>query len=167
MNKQKIDILLNKYWEAESSVAEEETLKEYFLSEDIHADHMPYKKLFSAYRMESKRQPTRKLSLTKEMISKYDKKESKISRIRPLLKYAATLLLLIAAFSYFSNQFNYIPTDTMYAGKYTEFVDPEQSEEALEITLDALSFLGVKINNTETEISKNLIPIRKAISKVN
>jgi len=167
MNKKEIDILLNKYWETETSISEEKALKEYFMSNEIHSSHLVYKDLFAVFNFESQRQAKTELSLTDDHIRKYTRQDSLLFRIRPLLKFAASMLLLIAAFSYFSSQYNTVGHDTIYAGKYTEFKDPAQSEEALEITLDALSFLGVKINKTETEIRDNLKPVRKAIRKVN
>ncbi len=47
MTSNKIDILLAKYWECETSVQEERELQEYFLSESIAERHQQYKPLFS------------------------------------------------------------------------------------------------------------------------
>jgi len=48
-----IDILLNKYWEAETSVEEEAILKSYFNSEEIADQYVVYKPVFQAFNMMS------------------------------------------------------------------------------------------------------------------
>ncbi|MBK8347947.1 MAG: hypothetical protein IPL08_10055 [Saprospiraceae bacterium] len=45
--KHNIDHILDKYWEGESSVEDENILKKYYRSGEVHADHAPYKSLFS------------------------------------------------------------------------------------------------------------------------
>lgn len=46
MIKNEIDQLLNKYWEAESTLDEEQLLKDYFATSEVHEDHVPYQQLF-------------------------------------------------------------------------------------------------------------------------
>ena len=41
-----INQLLDKYWEGETSVEEEYSLKEYFRKGDINPDHLPFMDLF-------------------------------------------------------------------------------------------------------------------------
>lgn len=47
MTKAKIDILLNKYWNCNTSVEEENLLRDYFAWEEVAEEHRPYKPLFS------------------------------------------------------------------------------------------------------------------------
>ena len=44
--KHNIDLLLDKYWEGETSVEDENQLKVYFQGSDIAAEHIPYQELF-------------------------------------------------------------------------------------------------------------------------
>ena len=46
MIKNEIDQLLEKYWECETTLDEEQILKQYFVKEDVDASHLQYKALF-------------------------------------------------------------------------------------------------------------------------
>ncbi len=48
-----IDILLDKYWEAETSANEEDILKAYFNSEDVDRHHLVFKPLFETFNVQS------------------------------------------------------------------------------------------------------------------
>jgi len=50
MDFKKIDILLNKYFEGRSSLEEETFLKEYFSSENVALEHLPYKQMFDFFK---------------------------------------------------------------------------------------------------------------------
>lgn len=45
-NKAYIDQLLNAYWEGETDLDDEKLLKTYFLSDQVHEEHLAYKDLF-------------------------------------------------------------------------------------------------------------------------
>ncbi|HAY70518.1 MAG TPA: hypothetical protein DCX89_01375 [Saprospirales bacterium] len=45
-NKAYIDQLLDAYWEGETDLDDEKLLKSYFLSDQVHDDHLAYKDLF-------------------------------------------------------------------------------------------------------------------------
>lgn len=167
MNKSQIDILLTKYWDAETSVAEESQLTNYFNSDDIHHEHTQYKNLFQYFDLAAEQYSLKQPELSEEILKEYDRKQSLIIRFKPLLKYAATLIILIGAYQLFVNQYNFDTLDTQYAGKYTELTKEQDAEEAMEITLEALSFLSNKINRTEQTISDNFEPIQKAIRVIN
>jgi len=47
MIKNEIDQLLNKYWEAESTLDEEQQLKDYFATSEVHDEHLSFRQLFS------------------------------------------------------------------------------------------------------------------------
>lgn len=48
-----IDALLEKYWNAETSLEEEMILKSYFISKDVSESHLPYKGLFESFEKQS------------------------------------------------------------------------------------------------------------------
>jgi len=167
MNKSQIDNLLEKYWDAKTTLEEESILKKYFNSHDIDKSHEEYIGLFQYYKNSGTQLLTKQMTLTPELVKEYDKKNSLVVRMRPLLRYAAALAFLFFAYSICVNQFSKVDDEPLYAGKYTEFTEEEDAEEALEITMEALSFLTAKINKTEKTISNNFIPIQKAIKVIN
>jgi len=167
MNKSQIDNLLEKYWNAETTLEEESTLGKYFNSHQVDDAHQEYIDLFQYYHNSGGQLFSSEITLTPELVSQYDKRNSLIVRFRPLLKYAAALAFLFFAYSICMNQFSIVEAEPQYAGKYTEFTDEEDAEEALAITMEALSFLTAKINKTEKTISNNFIPIQKAMKVIN
>lgn len=167
MNKSQIDNLLEKYWEAETTLEEESILGKYFNSLDIDKSHEEYIGLFQYYKNSRTQLFPNEITLTPELVEEYDKQNSLIVKMRPLLKYAAALAFLFFAYSVAINEFPLVEADPLYAGKYTEFSEEEDAEEALAITMEALSFLTAKINKTEETISNNFIPIQKAIKVIN
>jgi len=167
MNKSQIDTLLQKYWDAETTLEEETILGSYFQSHDIDESHVAYTDLFQYYDQIGSQSLTADISLSPEIIADHEKQTSLIVRFRPLLKYAAALAFLFYAYSICMNEFSIGEADTLYAGKYTELTEEDDAEEALQITMEALSFLTAKINKTEKTITNNFIPIRKAINVIN
>lgn len=163
MNKLIIDGLLEKYWDAETTLEEEETLASYFNTSYVDPSHLQYKSLFNFFESSSHIESSKHISLNPELIKDFETSESVIVRFRPLMKYAAALLFLIFGYGIFLNQYSLPQPDTQYAGKYTKLDTVEETEEALEITLEALGFLTAKINNTENTIIGNFEPIQKAM----
>lgn len=52
--KHNIDHVLDKYWAGESSIEDENILKEYFSNNDIQENHLPFKELFVFFNEQSK-----------------------------------------------------------------------------------------------------------------
>lgn len=102
MTSNKIDILLAKYWECETSVQEERELQEYFLSESIAERHQQYKPLFSY--LESVQEMGLDCDFESKIMEKIAEiggsdKEKKYLEIRifePLLKIAASIAVIAA-----------------------------------------------------------------------
>ncbi len=163
MSKSFIDALLDKYWAAETSLEEEAILMAYFESDGIDPAHASYRSLFSYYKLSSDVEPVNPIELTPTLVQDYNKQDSLVVRFRPLLKYAAALLVLVIGYGVFMNQYPIPSAETQYAGKYTELDTAEDAEEALAITLEALGFLTAKVNKTENTIIGNLKPIQNAI----
>ena len=163
MSKSFIDALLDKYWAAETSLEEEATLMAYFKSDGIDPAHASYRSLFNYYDLSAQAEPKNQLELTPTLVNDYNKTESFVVKFRPLLKYAAALLVLVIGYGVFVNQYPLPDAETQYAGKYTTLDTEEDAEEALAITLEALGFLTAKINKTENTIIGNFEPIQKAI----
>lgn len=130
-----IDIIIEKYYEGNTTIEEENILRSYLESGQVDPEHtymIPLFKHFNAERhMEITYQPD--LSFIKEQ-------KSKIRFMWPkLITIAASFVILITvAFNWFESN------NTVYKNKYTQLDSPEETEEALAITLNALGFLGKK-----------------------
>lgn len=141
--------LLEKYWKAETNLNEEATLFEYFASNDVAPEHEQYKPLFQIFNMASG--------------IKYEKplkgaKDTPVIGIRRwanwnVMGIAASLLLLICigVFKYGSNS---NPDNTNYV---MERIAVTEEDEALEVTMEALAYLGVKWDKSSNIIQDNVI----------
>ena len=128
MEKFEIDILLEKYFDANSTLEEEQQLKTYFSSGEIHHSHTAVAGLFSFYSSE------RKVSSDKDIVEMLPQKK-KASPIFYLSRIAAAAMIVFAAyFSY--NVFDQPVSDDM--------ITIEDPEEAYRVTMEALAFLSNK-----------------------
>lgn len=94
-----IHILLEKYFEGETSIQEENILRDYFLSEEVSDDLKSYKILFTAFAQE------KNISIVDKTIdlSTYQKNSTPINRFY-YWGIAATVLVLITSWVFFQNQ---------------------------------------------------------------
>jgi hypothetical protein len=145
----KIEQLLEKYFEGETTMAEEIQLKQYFSTEQVatHLDH--YKPLFGYLTAEKEEQFTPTLSLK-------TKKRFTVPRIA----IAASVVFLVGVIAFL----NYPPAKQTHLAK-SELGSFESPEEAFEETQKALALLSQNVNIgmesvkyiNEYENSKNLI----------
>lgn len=130
MELHKIESLLEKYFEAETSIAEENELKDYFSSSDVAQHLEQYKPLFG-YFAQAKEQKSEQLLL---FVSEQHKKSNKT-----WLSIAASIVVLIGVGTF--TYFNYNSTPQHVAlGTYD---DPE---EAFKQTQKALAMLSDHVN---------------------
>jgi len=87
-----------------------------------------------------------------------EEKTTKVFSLRPLLKYAAILMLPVALF--FSMQFFNVNDEAMTAAT-NEKQAIEDPEEAYEIAMQALAFAGSKLNQGQEEVAKSLPLLQK------
>ena len=137
-----IDNLLDKYWNGETSLEEEAQLRDYFTSGDLDEDHKELRPLFAYFNNAAQ------LGHNFEPDLSFTRKKGRTIRmfIPKIITIAACLTLL------FTISYTWVvqSEDTVYKNKYTELQDPE---EALAITLDALGFVGHKIDKGTRELS--------------
>ena len=147
MNTNNINSLLEKYWNVETSIEEENILKAYFSSDRVADEHLQYKPLFQVYSNLAQV----KLEGIEVAIQKPKEKVFSLNwwKEAKVMGIAASLLILISV-----GVFNIIPsTETQYAGKYTEI---SEEEEALEVTMEALAYLGIKFEESSRTIKTNV-----------
>lgn len=145
----KIEQLLEKYFEGETTIAEEIQLKQYFSTEEVAAHLEHYKPLFGYFSSEKEEQFTPTLSLK-------SKKRFPVAK----LAIAASFVFLVSVIAFI----NYQPNNTPQVSN-TELGSFENPEEAFKETQKALALLSQKVNIgiesvnyiNEYENSKNLI----------
>ncbi len=144
-----IDQLIQKYWDGESTLAEEKQLKDYFNSGAVDDAHMSLAPMFRYYRSESEITTdfVPDLSFTQES-------KPKVRYLIPKIMGIAASLLLLLTVTYQQLDMD----DTSYNNKYTEVENPD---EALAIAIEALGFLGTKYKKGTTPMSKGLKNLEK------
>ena len=148
MELNRIDTLLEKYFQGETTVLEDKDLKNYFSSPDVAQHLEKYKPIFSYYSKASSEEFKQTIAL-----------QTKKSKVRWLSIAASIVVLLgISTFTYLNQ-----PEETKDLGTY------ESPEAAFEATQKALSMLSKNVNVgieslsyiNEFENSKKLIFITK------
>jgi hypothetical protein len=145
----KIEQLVEKYFEGETTIAEEIQLKQYFSTEQVAAHLEHYKPLFGYFAAEKEEKFTPTLSLK-------TKKQFSVARIA----IAASVVFLVGVITFI----NYQPTNPPQVAN-SDLGSFETPEEAFEETQKALALLSEKVNIgmesvnyiNEYENSKNLI----------
>ena len=130
MELDKLEILLEKYFEGETSIAEEDQLKDYFSSSNVAQHLEQYKPLFGYFSTSKQQEFTQAVPL----ISKPRAKK----RTTTWLSIAASVTVLLGAGTF--TYFNYDNTQTQDLGTYD---DPEV---AFRETQKALSLLSQNVN---------------------
>ena len=157
MNKIEIDALLNKYWNAETSIEEEQLLRNYFSGSRIDDAHLPFRPLFGFYQEESV------LRSERPFMGVRKKRKPAIIRFilgnRTIATAAASLLVLISfmiglRLDQHKNALN-------QAQLYSYSGDEENLDEAYAITQEAIAFLSGKFHRGQGDIQKNMHQIEK------
>lgn len=126
--------LLEKYWEGTTSHEEEQRLKRYFASSSVSAEHEVYKPLFATLHMESQE------DVSFDAFAKVNKKGLFLRKLdnhkwKSLAVAAGLAALMTTGLIY---QDSIAPEPDL--GTY------DNPEEAYEATVNALQFMGTKIN---------------------
>ena len=130
MELDKLEILLEKYFEGETSIAEENQLKEYFSSSNVAQHLEQYKPLFGYFSASKQQEFTQEVPLISNPRVK--------KRTTTWLSIAASVTVLLGAGTF--TYFNYDNTQTQELGTYD---DPEV---AFRETQKALSLLSQNVN---------------------
>ena len=150
MKEVNIQSILEKYWEAETSIEEENILRSYFLYGQVAPEHEAFRPMFDFFAEEKSQQYDKALS--------FDPK----TQIKPLvpwrkrvLSIAAIFVVLMAATWVFRFQQTGSLNDTM------EYASVENPDEALNVTMEALALLGKKLNHSSNHIHQNILHTEK------
>ncbi len=147
---QDIDILLDKYWNAETDLDEETVLVSYFESNNVEENHLQYQQLFLALKEEKKATITLDSDFMKTHINENESKVTKEVTLpkRNKVRYLWPKLAGIAASLVFlmMTTVGSFDNNASYKHKYTELDKAAETKEAMALTMEALSFLS---NNYE------------------
>lgn len=145
-----IESLLEKYWEGESSLAEESQLKDYFSSGSYDKKFEDVAPLFQLFTEEKEQQTERSFEgvlSSAPVIS--------IKNVKKYLTGIAALLILSFGAYYFVDRFEAMDKQSQMA---YEIDDPE---EALEQTMQALAMLSDKWNTSTKTLESEIHHISK------
>jgi len=144
----KMDDLLKKYWEGETSIEEEKFIRTYFRGEEIDPAHEQYKSLFDFFDEETKIVYPGKITTDKNV---------RIKRNFPLIRIAAVFLAIIAL-----SAIVYINIDnrSIHEPDWSQY-EVEDPEEAKEMVIEALALVSGKLNKGENNMRENLKALNK------
>ena len=215
MNIQHINNLLEKYWDAETSLQEEQELSTYFSSNEVAEEHKSFIPLFSNITDMQEVEPSidvrailekasndvaadeipesfwnaeTSLEEEKELHRKYSsnvyfkfislfksvKSDVDVSstlkkqvqgggaRVISFKKWAVSIAAILIFGLAITQVMNVIDSDTPSNANYVEFNDPDETEEALEVTKQALALLSKKMNKGSQAVVESVSNAEKA-----
>jgi hypothetical protein len=142
MNNTEINKILEKYWDAETTIQEEKQLLAYFKSGNIASEHVQYQDLFNYYGYVAN------LQLEDKIISLPARTSFGIRK--NMIGIAASLIFLLSAGFFFVN--NYINGPAYHENT----IVITEEEEAMQITKDALAFLSIKLDESSRNITSDV-----------
>lgn len=166
MSTQEIKALLDKYFEAETSLQEEKQLRTYFSGSQVDASLHQYSPLFKAFAIEetivSTKDYTAGLPKSKQLTKNLDTGGAKIFTLRKFLQIAvAASFLAVASFlvvKYMMPQV--INTKTTHMA--SNYIEVENPQEAIEYTEDAIRILAKVFKTSEKQLETGMGHIDKA-----
>lgn len=149
-----IDKLLEKYWDAETTIEEEEVLKTYFNSGQVTTEHLDFAPLFSYY----KAQLELKYDIPSN-IQTTEIQETKIVQLNSWKRYmyavASIFVLGLGSIYFFKN----ISDTNVENSLVREIEDPE---EALALTLKALAMVSKNLKTGTDHVESGMQNVNKA-----
>ena len=164
MDYKKVNQLLEKYFEGETSLQEETMLSTYFNENEVAADLKQYQPLFKYFKEEKAIQLSDDFEsrlLEKLETTPVEAKIKKLPFISQLRKIAAAAVIIFGAFIAYQ-QVNTPPEKEDLFAEY----DAMTEQEAYERTKAALMLISNKLNTSTQKAAKGFIEVRNATNKV-
>lgn len=146
MRTSNIDDLLEKYWEGETSLQEEQDIKAYFAAGDILPEYAEIAPLFGYFAKESSVNTQKDYTATLQDIPK-----AKVFNLSMYIRTIAAVFAL-AICAYVGYQVGQDAKESNHTMAY-EIDDPEK---ALEITKQALAMLSTKLTDQTESVSQDM-----------
>ncbi len=150
----KIELLLDKYWEGKTSVAEENHLKNYFKRPDV-AEHLKYIQPYF-YALDEEKSVVLPPSFDKKLLSSIKTKETRVLSkekrmvLTQVFKLAAAFALILIVIFVFQTQFNASKQAKVQDVKLGTFNDPV---EAYDQVKKSLLLISNKMNKGKSYVS--------------
>ncbi|MBK9254254.1 MAG: hypothetical protein IPM42_02070 [Saprospiraceae bacterium] len=152
-----INILLDKYWEGETTPEQENILKKYFNSEQVAPEHEQFAPLFEYFDAQAAITYGSELTFPEAKIKEIGQKEfNKSFQLRRFILAAAASLVLILGATFI------IKTEVKVFEQSSLVHEIEDPEEALEVTKKALAMLSGKLDKSTNAVRAGIQNIEKA-----
>lgn len=145
-----INHLLQKYWDVETSLNEEQQLQNYFNSDNVSDEHIAFKPLFQTYGEQ------KSIRLKTPLLE--PKQKTKVFRLRNIAVAASILLALAVVFN--TNKTKSVEINS-------NVVNVETPEEALAYTMNALALVSSKLSRGSEVVVNGMKPLHKANILIN
>lgn len=148
-----IQKLIKKYFDATASLEEEQLIHEYFSQDDVHENLKCYHGLFRSFQLMGQVQFDKPLALKQ--------KPASVSKIISLtwVKVAAAAVIFVVGGLFLFKSINQEQTAPLAKARY---IEPENPEEALEMTLQALAMVSRKYKKGEEQLLQGMKTINNA-----
>lgn len=155
-----IDQLLERYWEAETTVSEEQELRAYFASGQVAGKHEAFGALFGYQTM--LRGMSTDVSMPGVVSDDILQGGASIRPMSPLsmiMKVAAIGIILLVAIWGIQRQ---LDTSSAPMATVLHLDDASDAEEAMQVTRDALAYLTAKLDKNTRSISAHVKTVERA-----
>lgn len=151
-----IDALLDKYWEGETSVKEEEMIQAYFKSKNIAESHLPFAALFEYFDEQS--QVKYQELPSKHIIETQPATKVTQLNIKKWLYAAAAATVLVLGSIFVVNNLK----QEKHSQQFANINEIEDPEEALRVTKEALALVSKKFRKSQQSVQQNMGALEKA-----
>ena len=150
MDYRDIEKLLDKYWACETSLEEEDLLKDFFQQDDIPGHLLPYASMFRYY--SDLRIKSTSEEFDQNLLEKIKKKEKALLKHRylPTLYKVAAAVLLVLSFMLIHERYTQVRKEAVSYAKDT-FKDPQA---ALDQTKRILLMVSEKMNKGTEQLAR-------------
>lgn len=157
-----IQTLLDKYFEGNTSLAEERQLKSFFQQEQVPTDLLAYRELFQWQTEEQQ------ISLTTDFEDRLlatIEAEQKTGFVRRFLQHplsrAAAIIFLMAGMWWAYQMDTLSAEESVTAEINWEQYEPKTPEEALSITRNAMIMISKELNRGTAKVAKEVVKVRQ------
>lgn len=167
-----LDQLIEKYWNAETTLEEEKTLAQYFAGSEVSKEHAEIAPVFAYY--QTQRSATSNIDVESLLNAQIESEghsvsdnteapQSKSAKVINLRQVAAAVAaMFVLGFAAVTVMNTTSSSDTQYRGKYVQLDEEAEAQEAYEITKQALALLSKKINKGSNTVVTSVAKADKA-----
>jgi hypothetical protein len=168
MDYNSIKLLLNKYFDGETSLEEEHRLQQYFRQEAVHESLLPYRVLFQM--LDEERQRELNPAFTRRLLEKLQATEAprvRVVYLRTWLARAAAVLLLAAGAWWLYPKVQAPPKQPVAQAIDWSKYEPETPEKAYQMLKKALVKTSDELNHGTETVVKEVEKIQKVNEVLN